>query len=115
MRIRTLISFVFLVGCGGGGTAAKPDASVDAYFSNCGHPGDQGNELGIGKFCDSQASGECSTTMSAPLCSALGDNTTHFCTKTCTMGSTTQCGTATMCVCNGSNQCGCTPTVCLGP
>ena len=29
------------------------DASVDAFESDCGHPGDLGNELGIGKFCAS--------------------------------------------------------------
>jgi hypothetical protein len=30
------------------------------------------------------------------------------------MGSTDQCGTATTCTCNSSNQCGCTPNACLG-
>jgi hypothetical protein len=87
------------------------DATVDAYDSDCGRPGDVGNELGIGKFCESIS--DCSTTQSAPLCSSLGSDRTHFCTRTCTMGSTTQCGTDTMCICNAANQCGCTPSVCL--
>jgi hypothetical protein len=97
--------------CSGG--SDKP--AVDAYFSTCGHPGDQGNELGIGKFCGSLS--DCNTTQAAPLCSSLGDDTTHFCTKTCQDpamgGSAGQCGTATECVCNGGGQCGCTPSVCL--
>jgi hypothetical protein len=100
-----------LVACGGGGGTAKPDAMPDAFTSTCGNPGDVGNELGIGKFCASLS--DCSNTVSAKLCSTIGDSTTHFCTKTCAMGSTDQCGTATMCVCNSSNQCGCTPNACL--
>lgn len=110
MWFRTSIMCVALIACSSKNTA-KPDAMVDALVSTCGHPGDTGNELGIGKFCTSF--GDCSTTAMAPLCSIIGDSTTHFCTKTCTMGSTDQCGTATMCVCNGGGQCGCTPTACL--
>ena len=118
MRICTLIiwSVVTVAACdGGSGTPAPPDvATIDAYESDCGKPGDVGNELGIGQFCASL--GDCSTTMSAPLCSSLGDRNTHFCTKTCTNGGpTTQCGTGAECTCNASNQCGCTPSVCLTP
>src|SRR5262249_24591247 len=98
-----------------GDEAGQPaDASVDAYESECGHPGDMGNELGVGKFCPNGI-GDCSTTPSAPLCSSLGDSRTHFCTKTCQMGSTGSCGTGAECVCNSGNQCGCTPSACLGP
>ena len=108
--------FVFVallaIGCGGG-SDSTPDASVDAYFTKCGKPGDTGNELGVGTFCASLS--DCGSTQSAPLCSSLGDKDTHFCTRTCTMGSTTDCGTAAECTCNASNQCGCTPSVCLGP
>lgn len=116
MRNRILIGVAaaLFAACGGGGSD-KPnmvDAAADAFESTCGKPGDVGNELGIGKFCASLS--DCSTTPDARLCSSLGDATTHFCTKTCTMGSTTQCGTGTMCVCNGNNQCGCTPNACLG-
>jgi hypothetical protein len=114
MRIRTIIICVLtMAACDGG--SDKPDTpdapGVDAYASDCGKPGDLGNELGIGKFCASLS--DCSTTMSAPLCSSLGDPNTHFCTKTCTAGSTTSCGTGTECTCNASNQCGCTPSTCL--
>jgi hypothetical protein len=99
----------------GGGTAvdAAPP-SADAFESDCGVPGDLGNEMGIGKFCASLS--DCSTTQAAPLCSSLGDTSTHFCTKTCQMaGPAGQCGTNTECVCNNGGQCGCTPSVCLGP
>ena len=107
-----LITMVVLLGaCGGGGSAA-PDAAPDSFNSICGKPGDMGNEIGVGKFCGSLS--DCSSTTGAKLCSTIGDATTHFCTKTCPMGSTDQCGTGATCVCNGSNQCGCTPNSCLG-
>jgi len=114
IRIWVAVSVMLLAfACGGGGGTppAQPDASVDAFESDCGKPGDTGNELGIGKFCASLS--DCSSTQAAPLCSSLGDPNTHFCTKTCSMGSTTECGTNTECTCNGSNQCGCTPSACL--
>ncbi|NVB80583.1 MAG: hypothetical protein HOV81_19470 [Kofleriaceae bacterium] len=102
----------FVVGCGGddGGNAAA-DASGDAFESTCGHPGDQGNDKGIGKFCTGLS--DCSGNMDAVLCSSLGDPTTHFCTRTCPMGDSSVCGTGAECTCNDNNQCGCTPTVCL--
>jgi hypothetical protein len=101
------------VACGGGGGAPEPDA----FFSYCGHPGDEGNELGVGKFCDEFA--DCGDTVNAPLCSEIGDPSTHFCTKTCRGGDADagsleeQCGSGEItCVCSGG-QCGCTPTECL--
>jgi hypothetical protein len=98
-------------GGGDGGGAQPPDAAPDAFASDCGRPGDVGNELGIGKFCASL--GDCSTP-SAPLCSTLGDPDTHFCTRTClATGPATQCGTGAQCTCDASNRCGCTPTTCL--
>ncbi len=117
MRVAPIIvaiAFV-LAACGGGGKDWPPDApAADAYFSNCGHPGDLGNEMGVGKFCASLS--DCSTSQSSPLCSSLGDNTTHFCTHTCrSTDPAGVCGTGAECTCNSSNQCGCTPSVCLGP
>ncbi len=113
IKLCAALAAALFMGCGGdGGKSQSPDAkAVDAFASQCGKPGDLGNELGIGKFCASLS--DCSSTAMAKLCSTIGDSTTHFCTKTCTMGSTDQCGTATSCVCNGSNQCGCTPMACL--
>jgi hypothetical protein len=111
--MRAVLLVFLLVACGGEEGQKMADASADAFESDCGKPGDQGNELGVGKFCASLS--DCNTTSSAPLCSSLGDPQTHFCTKTCQMGSTGSCGTGAECVCNSSNQCGCTPSVCLGP
>ena len=117
MRASFLVLWLVLclvAACGGeDGSSKQADASVDAYESDCGKPGDMGNELGIGRFCASLS--DCSMTQSAPLCSSLGDPDTHFCTKTCPMGSTNACGTGAECTCNANNQCGCTPSVCLGP
>lgn len=97
---------------GGKGGGGHPDASIDAFTSLCGHPGDPGNEMGVGKFCASIS--DCSSSQSAPLCSSLGDPMTHFCTHTCSStGPATQCGTGAECTCNSSNQCGCTPSACL--
>ena len=107
-----LLVVILVAACGGDdGGNGTPDASADAFQSACGNPGDPGNELGVGQFCASQS--ECATTQSAPLCSSLGDPDTHFCTKTCPMGSTDACGTGAECTCNASNQCGCTPNTCL--
>jgi hypothetical protein len=114
MRNRTIIILwsALLWACGGGESSAPDAAAPDTqpFESDCGFPGDLGNELSIGKFCDDLA--DCAD-VGLPFCSSLGDPNTHFCTKTCTMGSTDECGTATECTCNANNQCGCTPTSCL--
>jgi hypothetical protein len=115
MLIRIAIVSFAIAACGGGSESKPPDAFVpmaDAFESTCGQPGDTGNEQGIGKFCTSF--GDCADTPNAPLCSIIGDSTTHFCTKTCQSTDPPDvCGTATQCVCNNNNQCGCTPTSCL--
>ena len=111
MPMRFVFIALLVVGCGGGSSDDKPDAMVDAPTSKCGNPGDTGNELGVGKYCASLS--DCSSTPESRLCSSLGDPDTHFCTKTCAMGSTDQCGTGAQCTCNSSNQCGCTPMACL--
>jgi hypothetical protein len=107
--MRAALLVLFLVGCGGDDSNSPADAAADAFASKCGKPGDTGNEIGVGKFCASLQ--DCNGT--APLCSSLGDSETHFCTKTCSMGSAGACGTDAMCVCNSGNQCGCTPNACL--
>jgi hypothetical protein len=102
----TLVLAIALCACGGDDGGA---AQSDAFESDCGKPGDMGNEVGVGKFCASL--GECGST--APLCSSIGDPDTHFCTRTCPMGDSSVCGTGAECTCNSSNQCGCTPSACL--
>lgn len=95
-----------LVACGGGGEAAAPDA----FATTCGAPGDQGNEVGVGHFCETLT--DCSELPDAPLCSNIGDETTWFCTRLCDEGDNTVCGTGAECTC-GNGGCGCTPSVCL--
>ncbi len=123
MKIRSSVTGIGLVallglvaiacgGGGGGGNSVDAASTIDAFESDCGRPGDPGNEIGVGKFCASL--GDCSTTQEAPLCSTLGDVNTHFCTKTCQMtGPATQCGVGAECICDGPNRCGCTPSSCL--
>jgi hypothetical protein len=112
--ISSTLAFAAAVACSSS-NSGKADAAVDAFSSTCGHPGDMGNDQGVGKFCQSQS--DCSGTPNASLCSVIGDATTHFCTHICTSGgSADQCGSDAMCTCNSSNQCGCTPNACLtGP
>ena len=112
IRIIVIIAIAAAVAVACGSKAAHPDATVDALDSFCGHPGDTGNELGVGKFCNTST--DCTSAPSAHLCATIGNPQAHFCTLTCTMGgSASQCGTNTMCICQGG-ACGCTPTSCLG-
>lgn len=119
-----------LIACGGddgrssesgntAGTAApKQTASAGTEptpgGSKCGNPGDTGNALGVGRYCNGVL--DCKGTKNAPLCSIAGDKDTHFCTKMCDpkKSAADECGSADMgCACDDSGQCGCTPSSCL--
>lgn len=107
MRL-ALLAILLCAACGGDDAAVVPDAN---FVTTCGSPGDEGNELGIGKFC--RTLNDCTDTDDAPLCSNIGDETTWFCTRTCANeDDDAVCGSDTECVCGGGG-CGCTPTVCL--
>src|SRR5262245_18420557 len=97
-----------MIACGSSSRNSKPlDAAVDADDSSCGHPGDMGNELGVGQYCNTLT--DCGSNAGALLCATLGNPQAHFCTKTCVgSGSAGQCGTNATCECQGG-QCGCTP------
>lgn len=114
------VAVLLLVGCGGDNSNGTADMVVGrdmAFFSVCGHPGDTGNSLGVGKFC--QKLTDCTSNTKATLCSTLGSDNAFFCTMTCTppatdMGST-ECGENAYCQCgSGSAQsgCGCYPNAC---
>jgi hypothetical protein len=107
----SIIAIAFVVACGGGGTGtgADVDASTMGLSATCGHPGDTGNALGVGKYC-AQLS-DCSG-LTAGLCAILGDPNAHFCTKTCMQGSADACGDGATCSCQGG-ECGCVPDTCL--
>jgi|HubBroStandDraft_6_1064221.scaffolds.fasta_scaffold91616_2 hypothetical protein len=109
----TTILVSVIAACGSGSGKSVDANTADAFFSQCGEPGDQGDPDGVGKFCT--AGSNCLAT--APLCSVLGSKTTFFCTKLCTFGSADTCDADATCVCDGSNDqppCACTPTKCLG-
>ena len=107
---------------GGGGTSSGADM---ALLSSCGHPGDTGNSIGVGKFC--KTIGDCSGPgLKTNICSALGNGSTpsasdsYFCTiypcHPSDMGpDTAECGDNADCVCGsgmGGSGCACTPTSC---
>jgi hypothetical protein len=80
--------------------------------SCCGVPGNPGNELGVGKFC--QDSLDC-TSLQANLCAATFAPNLTFCTKPCMMGGgNAQCGSGGVCQC-AQNQCACVPAECVTP
>ncbi|MCS6913600.1 MAG: hypothetical protein RMK29_09730 [Myxococcales bacterium] len=85
--------------------------------SCCGRPGDTGNSLGVGKYC--QGIADCQNNMRATICSSLGNTAmrkTFFCTFLCDprldMGN--PCGEGAQCECDsGGAGCACTPTACV--
>jgi len=110
---------LFTFGCGSSGGNSTPDAA--SVLSACGHPGDTGNSLGVGKYCKSLF--DC--TGHTNICSALGNgstpnpNDTYFCTiYPCHVDAGAgECGEAATCVCGNSQGmgggCACTPNSCL--
>lgn len=127
MRTFVICAFLFggFGGLGGCGSSTSPvdggghDQSVkhdlapahDLFFnSQCGHPGDTGNSLGVGKFCTMLS--DCSSNTKATLCTTLGSSDEFFCTMLCSStGPANQCGENARCACD-NGQCGCYPTAC---
>lgn len=134
MRALCLVSAIVVVGCGssandsaelGGGDGADLSATAGAgdlaLLSRCGHPGDQGNSLGVGKFCTNQGP-DCGGNGMATTCSALFNGQTpssmdtYFCSFQCTAtGPPGVCGEGAACLCNASNVCACIPADCIPP
>jgi hypothetical protein len=115
--MRSLLVALLVAGCGGSSsTPAVPDMTLVLDLtirSSCGRPGDPGNELGVGKFC--QKNSECQANSKATLCTNPVNPENYFCTFACTKnGPPDQCGTKARCACQG-NLCGCFPTACDGP
>src|SRR4051794_1945100 len=80
--------------------------------SCCGKPGNPGNELGVGKFC--QDSLDC-TSIKATICAATFSPNLTFCTFSCSMtGPANQCGSGAQCQC-ANGQCACIPGECAMP
>lgn len=96
-------------GVPGDGGPAIADAGYDTANFQCGKPGDPGNSLGVGKYCNGFS--DCIGNSKAILCATLGDPNAHFCTLQCTQGDNAACGAGASCVCQGG-QCGCLPDAC---
>lgn len=80
--------------------------------SCCGKAGNPGNELGVGKFC--QSSTDC-LSKPARTCATTFAPTLTFCTMACSMnGPTNQCGSGAICQC-AQSQCACVPSECITP
>ena len=118
-----LVGGAMAIGCSSSSSGGAACAKID---SQCGQPCNPGNALGVGQYCDHIT--DCSNTPMAHLCSSLGSLTTHFCTFRCSWPDAavpdggdgglpfpTDCGEGASCTCDNDGNCGCTPTVCLGP
>lgn len=127
MKMIGLVLVITLAACsndnnGGGdmGVADLGKASGDMLLlSQCGHPGDPGNSLGVGQFC--RTANDCKG--QAQLCSSMENGSTPSPTDTyfCTIFpchpddggvDSTACGENTGCACS-NGLCGCTPSSCL--
>ena len=120
---------------GGNNNNGNPDSAVphdmatgagDMFLlSQCGHYGDPGNSIGVGKFC--MTIDDCTQgNMQTNLCTAIGNafnmnhaDDTYFCTiYPCHQdGGVAACGENATCVCGsggGQMGCACTPNYCLG-
>ena len=112
MRALVFAALVALAGCGGDNSPATPPPDMARgpdLYSACGHPGDVGNSLGVGKYCTKLS--DCSMNKQATLCTILGSDDTFFCTFSCSGPTSTECGEAASCQCQGT-QCGCFPDAC---
>jgi hypothetical protein len=121
MRLCLVLLALVAVGCGSGSSSQDLSLPADMtmstgadMFSVCGHPGDNGNSKGVGKYC-TQPTGECPT---GTVCSVLmqpPQGTTYFCTVPCNMGDPNPnavCAENATCTCLSGNACGCVPDSC---
>jgi hypothetical protein len=108
------------VACGssnGGKNDAAGSGSACTGGSACGQPCDQGNNLGIGRFCTANG-GQCGSNNNGFIfCTLTFDPQAPdgFCTGPC--GSDADCGSNAFCDSNGSGsnaQKGCVPMDCGG-
>src|SRR5437868_13101434 len=100
MRFFSIALVIFVAGCGSDSNRSGDGGSADlsvagngvdmALLLSCGHPGDAGNSLGVGKFCTNQGP-DCTGNGMATSCSALFNGQTpspsdaYFCSFQCHM------------------------------
>ena len=130
--MRSLLVMLVLVAaaCGDNATNGTGDAgssgdlsavtgSADlAFLSRCGHAGDVGNSVGVGRFCTNQGP-DCTMNGKATTCSALFNGSTpsptdsYFCSFQCLMTDPAgSCGDNAECLCASSGLCACIPVSC---
>lgn len=125
--VAAVLSLVSLIACSSSQSAGPTtdaggaDVTEDAFNpqSSCGHPGDMGNSLGVGKFCQYTIA-DCGMNTRARLCTTLdpkGD-ANYFCTFPCNpmTDPVDVCGERARCACDSTGgACGCFPIACDGP
>jgi hypothetical protein len=109
-----LLIAALLAGCN---DETSTPADMSMIQSNCGHPGDVGNSLGVGKFCTAgEFVAQCGMNKLATVCANLGDDHEFFCTAPCDGtdgGVPGYCGENAECACDSSGRgCGCFPLSC---
>jgi hypothetical protein len=97
--------------CIGDRNAAMPDGGS---LEPCAQPGDQGNELGVGEFCEA-AGNQCADNDTAAICIVLFDPSgySNFCSMPCTTDA--DCGDNALCMGPGPGQLACYPLECTAP
>ncbi len=131
MRTLLALALFAVAGCSNGNGNGAPDMAAPpadmaktgdmAILSQCGHPGDVGNSIGVGKFCMTIADCTADPNAKTNICSSLGNgpnpspDDTYFCTiYPCHGdGGAGECGENATCVC-AMQGCACTPNSCLG-
>ena len=125
-----LLLTLAVAGCGSSDNNSDGSAAADMaasagpdmeLLSRCGHPGDVGNNLGVGKFC-TNIGPDCTGNGMSTTCSALfngqtpSSSDTYFCSFQCTAADPPgTCGDNATCLCNAQNLCACIPLSCVPP
>ena len=110
MKRFTTLLFVFLAGCGGGGS--KVDSGCTGP-TGCGMECELGNDKGVGRFC-SAGGGECNAN-GAPFLFCTVDyvpGAPGYCTGPCSKDE--DCGMNAYCSGEGMGGRGCEPMICGG-
>lgn len=84
--------------------------------SICGEPCDEGNELGVGRYCTDPAQCRAPASVCSVLLNDISPYRSYVCTFQCDPAAGTDCGSDAACACvplnAGGTICGCVPAVC---
>jgi hypothetical protein len=119
LRTRQIVPTLFSVFAAACSSSGGSDGGTDAGHKDsgmapsiCGNPGDPGNAIGVGKYC--QTIDDCSANSKATICSTIGNPGAYFCTAQCDPCTSPAdfCGVGAACSCE-TLGCGCTPIACI--